>query len=81
MVEQIPNGGSPHTGENLQGVFKEVKPFTERREWQPLGPMFVLVPARPETQVNPASAHLVDLSDSDGQRANMTERDWGNQGA
>ena len=81
MVEQVPDGGSPHTGENFQGVFEEVKPFTEGRERQALCPMFVLVPASPEAQVDPASAHMVDLSDGDGQGADVTERDGGDQGA
>ena len=43
--------------------------------------MFVLVPASPKAQLDPAAAHLVDLSDGDGQGANVTERDWGDQGA
>jgi len=43
--------------------------------------MFVLVPASPEAQLDPASAHLVDLSDGDSQGADVTERDWGDQSA
>ena len=62
-------------------VFQHVIADARRRERQPVGVVFVFVPARSEPDVDPAAAHMVDLGDDHREGPHGPERGRRHQSA
>src|ERR1035437_10678183 len=72
--ERLAFPGGPEPGDDGELPLEPAEPLAERLERYPVRRVLSLQPAGAETELDPAAAHLVDLSHDDGQRARQPER-------
>jgi hypothetical protein len=77
--EPLALGGGPQTGDDGQLLGEAVEPFAQRGKRDPVGGVLLFEPAGAEPELDPATAHGVDLGGGDGQRAGKAERGRGDE--
>jgi hypothetical protein len=80
--ERLVRRRPPHGDENLELLLESLEAFPHGlAEGEAVGGVFSLEPAGADTQVDAATAHLVDLGDLGGEDARVTEGDRGHERA
>src|SRR5690606_12526196 len=79
--EGLTLGGLPQADDRLELLLELLEAFAERWEGDAVRGVLLFVPPGAEPELHPASAHLVDLGDRDGEGPWEAERHRGDEGA
>ena len=75
VAEGLARRCRPDAIKDRELVLQQIEPSADRGKWQPVGRVLGFVPAGPETDLDAAPAHVIDLSNQDRQRSERAEGD------
>src|SRR5581483_6570330 len=75
------DGRRPQPGDDGELLLEHLEARADGREGDAVGSVLLVVPPGPEAELHPATAHGVDLGDSDGQGPRQAERHRCDEGA